>query len=56
MIRVKDDATAQLSDQLMALTTRSQEIERVQRQIATILQVATATDFSMISLMLYSTK
>ena len=29
--KMKDDAIAQLSDQLMALTTRMQEIERRQR-------------------------
>ncbi|MGB8036345.1 MAG: hypothetical protein WCF03_21215, partial [Nitrososphaeraceae archaeon] len=29
--KVKDDAIAQLSDQLMALTTRMQEIERRQQ-------------------------
>jgi hypothetical protein len=28
--KMKDDSTAQLSDQLMALTTRMQEIERRQ--------------------------
>ena len=32
--RMKDDAIAQLSDQLMALTARMQEIERRQQQIS----------------------
>jgi len=31
--KMKDDAIAQLSDQLMALTTRMQEIERKQQLI-----------------------
>jgi hypothetical protein len=29
--KMKDDATAQLSDQIMALTTKMQEIERKQQ-------------------------
>lgn len=32
-LKMKDDAIAQLSDQLMALTARMQEIERKQQQI-----------------------
>jgi hypothetical protein len=36
--KIKDDAIAQLSDQLMALTARMAEIERAQKYQKTIVQ------------------